>query len=178
LLQLGELEFKAARYERAADYLKRARELRPEDATAAFYEGQALEKTGDLAGARDALEASVKLAPGRSVEVRVMLGGVYLGLKNPKAAEDQFEAVLLSEPGMAKAGIGLARAQIADGRFGQAVQQLLPLAQSQPRDAEIFDVLAQAYTGIGKKAEAERAQRRAEVLRGIATNKQDGRKAQ
>ena len=178
LLQLGELEFKAARYEKAVDYLKRARELRPEDATAALYEGQALEKTGDLAGARDALEASVKLAPGRSVEARVMLGGVYLGLKNPKAAADQFEAVLLSEPGMAKAGIGLARAQIADGRFAEAVQQLLPLAQSQPRDAEIFDVLAQAYTGIGKKAEAERAQQRAEVLRGIATNKQGDRKAQ
>ena len=36
---------------------ERAREVRPEDSTAAFYEGQALQKTGDLAGARDALEA-------------------------------------------------------------------------------------------------------------------------
>jgi predicted Zn-dependent protease len=166
LLQLGQLELKVGRDERAAQYLKRAREIRPEDATAALYDGQALKKTGDLAGARDALEATLKLAPGQSVEARVMLGRVYLGLKNPKAAEDQFEAVLLSQPGMVEATVGLARAQVAEGRFGEAVQQLLPLVQSQPKNADVFEVLAQAYLGLGKRAEAERAEGRARALRG------------
>ena len=50
-----------------------------------------MEKTGDLAGARDALEASLKLTP-EQFPARVLLGEVYLGLKDPKAAEDQFEA--------------------------------------------------------------------------------------
>jgi predicted Zn-dependent protease len=164
LLQLGELELHAGRYAKAAEYLKRAREIRPQDATAALYEGQALEKAGDLAGARDALEASVKLARGQSAEARVLLGQVYLGLKDPKAAKDQFEAALLLHPGMLDAQLGVARAQIADRRFVDALQQLVPLSKSQPANAEVFELLAQAYSSIGKKAEAERAKSRAQQL--------------
>jgi choline-sulfatase len=164
LLQLGELELHAGRYAKAAEYLKRARAIRPQDATAAFYEGQALEKAGDLAGARDALEASVKLARGQSADARVLLGQVYLGLKDPKAAGDQFEAALLLHPGMLDAQLGVARAQVADRRFADALQQLVPLSKSQPANAEVFELLAQAYSSIGKKAEAERAEGRAKEL--------------
>jgi choline-sulfatase len=163
-LQLGELELNAGRYAKAAEYLKRAREIRPEDSTAAFYEGQALEKAGDLAGARDALEASVRLARGQSADARVLLGQVYLGLKDPKAAGDQFEAALLLHPGMLDAQLGVARAQVADRRFADALQQLVPLSKSQPANAEVFDLLAQAYSGLGKRAEAERAKSRAQQL--------------
>src|SRR6266849_357721 len=53
LRQLGELELHAGDYSKAAEHLKRAREVRPEDATAAFEEGQALDKIGDLADTRD-----------------------------------------------------------------------------------------------------------------------------
>jgi choline-sulfatase len=164
LLQLGELELHAGRYGKASEYLKRARELRPEDSTAALYEGHALEKAGDLAGARDALEASVRLAPGQSANARVLLGQVYLGLKDPKAAEDQFEAALLLQPGMVDGRVGVARAHLADRRFADALQQLVPLSKSQPRNAEIFELLAQAYSGLGKRAEADRAESRAKNL--------------
>lgn len=164
LLQLGELELHAGEYGKASGYLKRARELRPEDSTAAFYEGQALEKTGDLAGARDAVEAGVRLAPRQSTDARVLLGRIYLGLKNPKAAEDQFEAALLLQPGNVDAQVGAARAQVVDRRFADALQQLVPLSKSQPSNAEIFDLLAQAYSGLGREAEAERAENRAKDL--------------
>ncbi|MGC2195093.1 MAG: sulfatase-like hydrolase/transferase, partial [Terriglobales bacterium] len=164
LLQLGELELHAGRYGKAAEYLKRARQIRPEDSTAALYEGQALEKTGDLAGARDALEASVKLAPGQSANARVLLGRVYLGLRDPKSAEDQFEAALLLQPGMVDARIGLARIQLADSQFTDALRQLVPLSKSQPGNAEIFNLLAEAYSGLGRKAEAARAESRARDL--------------
>jgi cytochrome c-type biogenesis protein CcmH/NrfG len=90
--------------------LKLAREVRPEDSTAAFYEGQAREKTGDFAGARDALEASLKLTPGQ-FPARLLLGQVYLALKDPKNAEDQFEAALLLQPKSAEAHLGLTLAQ-------------------------------------------------------------------
>ena len=76
--QLGELEFHSGDFARAAEHLKQAREVRPEDSTAAFYEGQAREKIGDFAGARDALEASLKLTPGQ-FPARLLLGQVYLG---------------------------------------------------------------------------------------------------
>src|SRR5256885_9776428 len=55
LRQLGELELRAGDYGKAAEHLKHAREVSPADATAALYEGQALQNVGDLAGARDAL---------------------------------------------------------------------------------------------------------------------------
>jgi len=165
LLQLGELELKAGDYASSAQHLKGALEARPDDATAAFYEGQALEKTGNLPGARDALEASLKLMPGQ-FEARLLLGQVYLALKNAQAAEDQFEAALLLQPKRVEAQIGVARAQIAESNFNSAAQQLESLTNSQPADAEVLELLAQAYTGLGKTVEAQRAAARAKVLRG------------
>lgn len=108
LRQLGELELMAGEYLNAAAHLKSAREARPEDATIAYDLGLALEKTGDLEGAREALETSLKLTPSQ-LPARVLLGNVYLGLKNFAAAEDQFEAALLIEPNSAEAKQGLAK---------------------------------------------------------------------
>jgi len=164
LLQLGELELKAADYSNAAQHLKAALEVRPDDATAAFYEGQALEKIHDLLGARDALEASLKLMPGQ-FEARLLLGQVYLGLKNPQAAEDQFEAALLIQSKSVAAQIGVAKAQVAEGNFKGAVQQLEPLTKSQAKNAEVFELLAQAYTGLGRTVEALQAEAKAKLLR-------------
>jgi arylsulfatase A-like enzyme len=110
LRQLGELELHAGEYAKAAEHLKQAREVRADDATAAFYEGQAREKNGDLAGARDALEASLKLTPGQ-FPARLLLGQVYLGLKDANNAADQFEAALLLVPKSAEAQRGLTQAQ-------------------------------------------------------------------
>src|SRR5262249_26979866 len=75
LRQLGELELQAGEYSKAAEHLRQAIRIRPNDATAAFEAGQAFEKTGDLAGARDALESSLKLMPGQFA-ARLLLGQV------------------------------------------------------------------------------------------------------
>jgi len=166
LLQLGELELKAGDYATAAQHLKAALEVRPDDATAAFYEGQALEKTHDPAGARDALEASLKLMPGQ-FEARLLLGKVYLEVKNPQAAEDQFEAALLLQSKSVEAQIGVARAQIAEGNFNAAAEQLELIAKLRPGIAEVFELLAQAYTGLGKMADSQHAASRAKELRGV-----------
>jgi choline-sulfatase len=164
LMQLGELELHAGQYAKATEYLKRARALRPEDATAAFYEGKALVKAGNLTGARDALQDSVRLAPRQSADARVLLGQVFLGLKDVKAAEDQFEAVLLLQPERVDAQIGIARTQLADQKFAEALRQLALLSKSQPRNADVFTLLAIAYSGLGRKLEARQAESRANFL--------------
>ena len=163
LLQLGELELKAGDYARAAQHLKDAVEVRPDDATAAFYEGQALEKTHDLAGARDALEASLRLLPSQ-FQARLLLGRVYLRLKNPRAAEDQMEAALLLRSNSVEAQLGLAAAQVAQGRFGNALPQLLQLTRSDPKNAEVFRLLAQTYSALSRTAEAGQAESKAKQL--------------
>jgi tetratricopeptide (TPR) repeat protein len=164
LRQLGELELHAGNYAKAAEYLKRSREVRPDDATAAFYEGQAREKAGDLAGARDALEASLKLTPGQ-LPARILLGNIYLALKDSKAADDQFEAALLVDSNNVDAQIGVARAQIAQSNFTDALAQLEPLSKAQPTNAEVFEALSQAYAGAGKPQEAQQAEATAKRLR-------------
>src|SRR5262249_11059172 len=89
LLQLGELELHGSEYAKAAEHLRHARKILPNDATAAFYEGQALQATGDLQGAREVLESSLKLNP-LQLPARLLLGRVSLDLQDPKSAEDQF----------------------------------------------------------------------------------------
>jgi predicted Zn-dependent protease len=138
--------------------------VRPDDATAALHEGQALEKLHDLAGARAALESSLKLVPGQ-FPARLLLGQTYLGLKDPKAAEDQFEAALLLQPNNPDALLGVATAQIAEGNFAEAVQQLETLSKTRAKNAAIFDLLAKAYAGLGNAAEARQAEAKAKLLR-------------
>jgi arylsulfatase A-like enzyme/Flp pilus assembly protein TadD len=164
LRQLGELELHAGEYAKAAEHLKHAREIRPDDAMAAFYEGQALNGEGDLAGAREALEASLKITS-TQFAARLLLGQICLGLKDTRAAEDQFEAALLMQPQNEEAQLWLARTQIATGNFAEALRQLEPLTKSQPDNAEVFELMAQGYSGLGKKAEAELAESRARALR-------------
>lgn len=163
LRQLGELELQAGDYVQAAHHFKGAAEIRPNDAAALFHEGQALEKTHDLGEARDALEASLKLMPGQ-FDARLLLGKVYLDLKDPAAAEDQFEAALLVQPDSVEAQLGLADAQITKGNFAEAAQSLETLSKVQARNAHVFDLLAKAYSGLGKKTEAQQAATRAKLL--------------
>lgn len=164
LRQLGELELQAGDYAHAAQHLKDAVEARPDDATAAFHAGQALEKLNDLPGARAALEGSLKLMPGQ-LQARLLLGKVYLGLNDVKAAEDQYEAALLLQANSIEAQLGLAKAAIAENKFTEAQQQLQPLAKTNPKNAEVWDLLAQAYRGLGKTADAQRAEAQANLLK-------------
>ena len=98
-------------------------------------------------------------------QARLLLGHVYAELKDLKAAEDQFEAALLLQSGNVEAQLGLADAQIAEGNFAEAAQSLEALTKTQGKNAAIFDSLAKAYSGLGKKAEAQQAEERANLLR-------------
>jgi tetratricopeptide (TPR) repeat protein len=163
LRQLGELEFAAGDFPKAAAHLKRACELRPDDSTAAFELGEALEKSGDLAAARDALEASLKLSPSQ-IPARLLLGRVYLRLNDAKNAEDQFEAALLVDSNNAEGHLGLAEAQIQQSNFAGALPDLEALVKSDPRNAAALRLLARAYHGVGREPEAKRAEEQAAAL--------------
>ena len=91
------------------------------------------------------------------------LGQVYPGLQDRKPAENQFEAALLVQPDNREAQFPLGRAQIASGKFREAVGQLESLSKSQPDNADVFALLAQGYYGLGRKQEAERAESRAKL---------------
>ena len=164
LRQMGEVELQTGDYPQAAAHLKQAREIAPDDPAIGFLLGQALQKMKDFEGARSVLEECLKTNPNEPT-ARLLLGSVYLDLKNPTAAADQFEAVLLVQPTNVEGQLGVAKAQIAQSKFTAAVSGLQELAKSQANNAGVFDLLAQAYRGLGKGPEAQRAEARAKLLR-------------
>ena len=164
LRQLGELELQAGDYGLAAQHLKSAIAIRPDDAVAALHAGEALTKAHDPAGARDALERSLKLVPGQ-FQARLLLGNVYLDLKDAKAAEDQFEAALLLQSENVEAQIGLAKARLSDRSFADAIPLLETLSKAHGKNnAEVFHLLAKAYSAVGKEREAQQAEAKARLL--------------
>ena len=162
LQQLGQLEFSAKNYQKAAGYLKQALEVRPDDAASAYSLGQALELSGNMPGARDALETSLKINPSQ-FPARLLLGRVELRMNDLSAAEDQLEAALLLEPQNAEATIVLAEVLVAQKKFTDAAAQLEPLARTHP-SRELYETLSKAYAGEGKTEAAQKAQARAKAL--------------
>jgi choline-sulfatase len=162
LSHLGHLEIVSGNYTKAAAYLHRARELHPDDTAVAFDYAQALQRTGDLSGARDALLASLKLNPNQFT-ARLLLGRVYFRMNDSKAAQDQFEAAAILQPQSVEAWTELAKILIAEKKFAEAAEQLEQMAESDDKNPEVYELLAQAYTGLGKLQEAERARSRAKA---------------
>jgi arylsulfatase A-like enzyme/Flp pilus assembly protein TadD len=163
LLQIGQIELEAGNFAKAAGYLGRARELRPDDAAAAWYHGAALAKAGDPAGAREALETTLRLTPGQ-FQARLLLGQVFLELKDPKSALDQLEAALLVQPNNAEARLSLAEAQLTNHNAGEAVATLEALTKSDPKNAAAWSLLARAYEAQGKTEAAHHAAAQASHL--------------
>jgi arylsulfatase A-like enzyme/Flp pilus assembly protein TadD len=162
--QLGELELNAGEDAKAASHLNKARAMQPNDAKLALEAGRALEKLGDVAGASEAVEASVKLSPAQ-FSARLLLGQLYLKLKDAKAAEDQLQAAAFLQPQDLQVQLELAKSQIAQGKFSEALRTLLPLSRSEPNASEVFDLLSSAYTGLGRAEQAEGARQHADSLR-------------
>jgi len=161
--QLGELELKAGNNQEAASALAKARQLRPNDSTSAFYEGQARFAMGDFSGARDALEASLRLLP-EQLPARILLAKTYLRLDKPGSAEDQLQAALLVDSGNADAQLELGRVLLAEKKYAEAVSQLKSVTEQHPT-AESFELLKQAYAGQVKAQLAAGAAKRAAELK-------------
>jgi arylsulfatase A-like enzyme/cytochrome c-type biogenesis protein CcmH/NrfG len=164
LVHLGHLELTAGNYKKAAEYLRRSHELRPDDAAGALDYARALEGNHDLIGARDVLQESLKTNPNQFA-ARLLLGQIYFRSGGADAALDQLEAAALLQPENLEAKTSIARVLISQKRFADAADLLEPEAQSSVQDADVFSLLAQAYTGVGRREDARRAESHAQALR-------------
>ncbi len=164
LTQLGHLEISSGNYRKALEYLRRAHELRPTDAAAALDYGRALELNDDLAGARATLQASLKSNPNQ-FSARLLLGQIYFRSGDANAALEQFEEAALLQPENVEAKTSLAKVLLSQKKFTDVVELLEPVAESSSNNADVFESLAQAYTALGRLADAQKSESRAKALR-------------
>jgi tetratricopeptide (TPR) repeat protein len=164
LTQLGHLEISSGNYHKALEYLRRARKVRPTDAAAALDYGRALELNDDLAGARATLQASLKANPNQ-FSARLLLGQIYFRSGDANAALEQFEEAALLQPENVEAKTSLAKVLLRQKKFTDVVELLEPVAESSGNNADVFESLAQAYTGLGRLKDAQRAVSRVKELR-------------
>ncbi len=164
LTQLGRLEMTSGNYKKAAEYLRRAHELRPDDPAGALDYARALEANHDPNSARDVLNASLKTNP-HQFAARLLLGQIYFRSGDAEAALDHLEAAALLQPENVEAKTSLAKVLITQKKFADVVELLEPLAQSPAKDADVFSLLAQAYVGLGRREDGQRAESHARALR-------------
>lgn len=164
LRQIGELELQAGQYRPAADHLDHARKIAGGDAAAAFLEGRALYRLGDLQATHDILEAGLTRSPGE-VDARILLAEVDTQLGKRRAAEDQLEAALLLNPESNPAELKLAKLYLEDKQFDQAIALLEPSSKKASTGADTLLLLMQAYAGAGRPIDADRVRARIKSLR-------------
>ena len=164
LRQLGQLEMASANYKGALPYLKRLCDLRPNEARAALDYSRALSLSGDLEGARAVLARSLRLEANQP-EARLLLGQIALKGARYKTAEDEFASALLLEPANEQAQIGLAKALLGQKKFTDARELLETTAAAGTQNAELFDLLEEAYRALGRPVDANRARERARSMR-------------
>ncbi|HEY8716331.1 MAG TPA: sulfatase-like hydrolase/transferase [Candidatus Acidoferrum sp.] len=162
LTQLGQLELTDKNYEKAGGYLERAYALRPDDSNLALSLGEALRNAGDLRGAERALQASLKTNPNQYA-ARFQLGVVYCDLRRFAAAQDQLEAALLIQPTF-EAELKLGELFLTQTRFKEAADQLEAATKTQHDSARAYELLAQAFEGLGNNVRAQQARSRARAL--------------
>ena len=121
--QLGLLELRSQDFKSAAVHLTNAFRLRPSDASVAFALGEAMFALNDSAGAREALDAGLKVEP-RRYEARVKLGEV-------------------------EAALG--KLYLERGELTKAIAPLRRAVRKAPENKTAKDLLAQAESGGGKK---------------------------
>ena len=84
---------------------------------------------------------------------------------NLKAAQDQFEAAVFLEPKNAEGRMELARVLLQNQRPADALDQLTQAARIAPGNADVQDLMAQAYSVLGQADLARKASARATLLR-------------
>jgi tetratricopeptide (TPR) repeat protein len=166
---LGRIEIDFRDYKKALEYLRRAHELRPDDAALTLDYARAQELDGDLSGASATLLASLKTEPNQ-LAARLLLGKLYFRAGDANAALDELEDAALLEPDNVEAKTALSQVLFSQKKFADVVELLEPVANSSSKDADVFETLAKAYRGLGKLQKAQRAEARAKALQKSRTS--------
>ncbi len=165
LFYLGQLLFYSGQHEESAATFGRFIRLRPNVPKAYNYRAGSLIKLGEVHGAIEVLEESLKRG-GESIENLELLGRLYEETDQPaKASEVYLQALALAPTTELKfrAGVALARQE----RYGEAVELFRDVVREVPAETAFQVELGKALDGSGNFAEA------AETFRGVLRTEPD-----
>jgi tetratricopeptide (TPR) repeat protein len=149
----GSALFSLGRFDDAAASFRRAVEIKPDYGQAHFNLALALIKLGREKEANDALNAATR--------AYLASGDEHLKAGELKEAEEDFRGLLQIDPDYPPAQLKLGLIYNAARRFDEAVRTLSLVLAKQPRNADAYESLAEAYTGQHKYAESLAAAARA-----------------
>jgi tetratricopeptide (TPR) repeat protein len=165
LLKLAQSVMKGERWREAIELLKEDSLVVEKHWELLWNLGWCYFKLGRMNEARKCLTRAMKLAPENHV-CKYGLGQVYLKQKQYKKAERILSQALQIKESHA-ARIGLALAYLAQGRIEEAEKTHLDGIRLKPKKSERYESYAAFLSDVGREAEAEKMNRKAEELRRI-----------
>ena len=130
----------AGNYSQAAGYYREALSVDPMEPLLAYKLAMALDKTGDLAGERTALEQAIKDNPQMAV-AQNQLGYLDFSAGNTESAVRQFQSAVQADPGFTKAWMNLAAALCVQSKWEDARSALGHVLELDPGSAPAHELI-------------------------------------
>ncbi len=135
----------AGNYSQAAAYYREALSVDPKEPLLAYRLAMALDKTGDRAGERTALEQAIEDNPQMAL-AQNQLGYLDFSAKSTDSAIRHFELAVQADPGFSKAWMNLAAALCVQSRWEDARSALGHVLELDPGNAPAHELLRRIDT--------------------------------
>ncbi len=135
----GDKELAAGNAEHAAGFFREASQAMPEDPVFAYKLSVALDRAGDVAGERAALEQVIKIDPDFAL-AQNQLGYLSSRDGDAAAAEKYFREALRAAPGFTQAWISLAATLGMQSRIPEAREAIAHALQLDPKNAQAMQL--------------------------------------
>ncbi|RAR64008.1 Tfp pilus assembly protein PilF [Paraburkholderia unamae] len=150
---LGVLRHQQGQHAEAADLVRRAVALRPDDAALQLNLGNALKALGELDGAIERFRNALTLAPAFPL-AHYNLGNAYAAIGRHEDAMYAFGHAVRLQPGDASSHNNLGNALHALGRHGEAVDSFRRALKIRPGHAGAHNNLGMSLNALGDSASA------------------------
>lgn len=144
---LGVLWTNQQQFDRALPHFQKAQELNPKSFQISYLLARTHEALGQLQQAAAHYRQALALAetPAEKFEVHTSLGHIGLKMQSWSEAEEHLLAAKQLPGDTSTLDLDLARLYFQTGKYDRCVDLLQPLAERQPGDAELQELLGRAY---------------------------------
>jgi arylsulfatase A-like enzyme/Tfp pilus assembly protein PilF len=164
-LQYGLAQSRLKNFDKAIGPLRKAVTLQPDNGMGHYELGLALFETGDWKAAAPEFEAAVARAP-RWADAHFSLAAVYARIERVPDAMTELDSTLKISPEHYRANLLRGRILFLQGNPLGALDNLERATQVQPDSREAHLFLADAYTQLGRVADAQNERAAAQKLSG------------